>query len=158
MHIFSVQRLQENCGALLRLYFCTNIILTNLLGFFDHKSLSYQLTSHAGMTGLLVLDLMTALAIFGLVDTFINDVLPDRYTAYHGLESRHLIFMGLALCYAAHMWFGVAIKSYMIIPYCSLQIIFISVAAFLDVHNRYSPTGKVRMRQLLPAEGSAHAA
>lgn len=157
-NLFSAKRLQEHCGALLRLYFCANIILSNCVGIFDPKSLVHQLTEHAGLSGWVVLYGMTALAVLGFADTFINDVLPDTYTSHRGLEFRHLIFMGLALFYAAQMWDGVAIRSYMLIPYFSLQIAFISVAAFLDVHDRYSPNGARRARMIPTAEEATHAA
>lgn len=155
-NLFSASRLQEHCGALLRLFFCANILFINLLGMFDTKSLTHALTVHGGGSARAVLYTMTALALVGLLDTFINDVLPDEYTLHSGLEFRHVVFMGIALCYAAQMWFGVAIESYMLIPYYSLHILFISVAAFLDVHDRYSPTSLCNIRRALH-EGAAHA-
>jgi hypothetical protein len=156
-NLFSAKRLQEHCGALLRLFFCAHIFFVNLIGMLDEKSLTHALTEHGGSSAWATLYTMTAMAAVGFFDTFINDVLPDDYTLKHGLEFRHLIFMGLALCFAAQMWWGVAIQSYMLIPYYLLHITFISVAAFLDIHDRYSPDSLCRVRRGIQPEGAAHA-
>ncbi|MGI4938116.1 MAG: hypothetical protein ACRYF5_15475 [Janthinobacterium lividum] len=125
------------CGALMRVYMCINILLTNSIAVTEDRSLVHDLTEAAGTPGKVVLIAMTVFAIAGLIDALINDVLPSRFVMKTGLRFRQAILTGLMFGYAAQMWFGVAIDSYTVLLIYTEHIVFLFISSIVDVKVRY---------------------
>lgn len=53
--------------------------------------------SEDGFGGLLAISLLGALALAGVIDVFVNDILPDRYSINCTHRHRHVVFMLMAI-------------------------------------------------------------
>jgi hypothetical protein len=84
-----------------------------------------------------VLGAMCVLAVGGLINAVINDCLPSHFNFTWGLRTRHLIFMSLAIGYGVMMTFTMHEQLYSSVPYFLINIVFIVLAAFVDIQHRF---------------------
>lgn len=76
-------------------------------------------------------------ALIGMIDTFINDVLPDKYHFELALSVRHLTLMMSACFFATAAFLGTQLAvAYLTIPYFLACCLVISLHAFFDVRRR----------------------
>jgi hypothetical protein len=132
-----------DCGVLLRVFILVLCALYAYTGLTQPESLIYQV-AHADsftrytMTGLAVL---TAL---GVVDLFVNDLMPDRFVIARALRDRHLVNMALAMCFAVQLWTCIRYDlPNAIVPFYAVYILFIPLSAFADVRKRYKTKAPV---------------
>lgn len=87
----------------LRTYLCAQTLIVIIVSVFTEGSLNGRLVEQAGGVGYLVLALQAALASIGLLDIFINDILPDRFRIPAARFYRHYVYIGLAVCNCAFL-------------------------------------------------------
>jgi hypothetical protein len=82
--------------------------------------------------------LMVAFAVLGLLDVIINDILPESYSLARALHDRHLVSMGLSLCFGVEVFTEVKYNlSYAALPFFIIYAVLIPATAFVDVVKRY---------------------
>lgn len=86
----------------LRTYLCFRTLIV-VVSLFVGGSLNGKLVEQSGEAGFAVLFAQAALAIIGLLDIIINDVLPDRFRIPTARFCRHYVYIGLALCNSAFL-------------------------------------------------------
>jgi hypothetical protein len=145
-------------GALMRILFCLQILCIAFFSFEHPGSVVHTLVHASGESTWFILAAMCFIAVAGLVDTVVNDLLPERYTFNQGLQVRHTLFMLLAIGYALIMHAAVQAEIYSAIPYFVTNIAFIIICAFGDVQRRYKPPEfHQRKTDKKTNEGSLHA-
>lgn len=128
-------------GSLIRAYFSLLAFHTVFSGFFEPKSLHFLVVHQAGDLGYWIIVFTGVLGVISLVDTIVNDVLPEKYSFHNGLNHRHLVFMSLALAQAAEMFVSLHyVYSWGLALFCLLNVVFLTIAAFRDVQIRYKGT------------------
>ena len=80
---------------------------TSLLAWFVPTSLTAKLITQGGVYGNLVLILFTGIVLVGLLDIFINDILPPQVYLEAVRKRRHSIFHILAGLYFVQAFVGV---------------------------------------------------
>lgn len=81
-----------------RLYVCLCVLVTCAIAAFSTTSLNrVAFVGLGGDAGWIVLALLASLALLGLLDTAINDLLPERWQMQWAKERRWVLYMGLAL-------------------------------------------------------------
>jgi MFS family permease len=89
----------------LRLYFCCDIVATTIITTWAVESLNRQaFTALPGNVGWLAVVALAALGLLGLVDTIVNDLLPDRFRFPFGRRHRWMLFVGMALIVAMFIY------------------------------------------------------
>ena len=78
------------------------------LGWWAQSSLTARLIERGGAPALWVLCVMSAVVLVGLLDAFINDVLPDRFSLQCIRQHRHLNFMVLGATYMVQVFAGLS--------------------------------------------------
>ena len=78
------------------------------LGWWAQSSLTARLIERGGTPALWVLCAMSSAVIVGLVDAFINDVLPDRFSLLCIRQHRHLNYMVLGATYMVQVFAGLS--------------------------------------------------
>ena len=72
---------------------------TCLLGWYVSNSLTYKLIYEGGPFGEMLQIIMTACVAIGLIDVFVNDILPARFHLNFVKHKRHLGYMALGGLY-----------------------------------------------------------
>lgn len=85
-------------------------VLTNM-GFiyFEEQSLGHRVLVKLEPAGWVVLHIIAGLALLGLADVIVNDILPKRFSLRFTARWRHMIYMALSLCLASLMFLITAI-------------------------------------------------
>ncbi len=83
-----------------RLYLCLDIMVTAMIALFSAFSLNR--IAFTGNFGLFALGLLVTLAIIGLLDVFLNDLMSERWHAAR--HHRWMIYMGMALIFGAFIY------------------------------------------------------
>ena len=80
---------------------------------------------------------IACVALLGLCDTVINDMLPDRFNFSFGLSIRHVSLMSCAAFFALCAYLAVlSTLSWMVVPYFVACALTISVHTFFDLRRR----------------------
>ncbi len=82
---------------MLRMYLCLSVALTEYVAIEEPYSLSHMAIVQAGPQGLAFAGALFLLSIVGLLDLIINDILPDRFRMQWAWNTRHIIYMLMAL-------------------------------------------------------------
>lgn len=89
--------MRTHFSAALRFYVSASVGLSAAIAGWDPYSQHRFAMSEDGYGGLFAMSLLAFLAIAGMVDVFINDVLPDRFSMVVTHRHRHVVFMLLAI-------------------------------------------------------------
>lgn len=128
-----------DCGVLLRLY---TMFISGLYCYTALHTAGTQvwIIAHANNTAW---SCMVALGVFvflGTVDVLWNDILPERFVIQRALHDRHLVSMGIAVCFAVQMWTCV---KYDLpdapLPFYAVYVVLVPASAFADVRKRFKP-------------------
>lgn len=93
------------CFALL----CASI--TCYLGWFAPSSLTARVLEMSGATGQGVLAVMTAVALIGIADVIVNDLMPQKYALRRAARNRHSGFNLLGVLYVVMAVPGLQVDS-----------------------------------------------
>ena len=125
------------CSILLRVY---TMLVSGLYCYtsFNYPDTIMYKVAHVNEFATFAMATVGALAIVGLVDTLINDIMSDRFTFLDALHTRHLVLMGIPICFAIQIFTCVSAElSYAILPYYFIYIILVPLSAFIDVQKRH---------------------
>lgn len=80
-------------SAALRMYVSGSILVTAYVAAADPSSQHAFAMAEDGVGGYMGIGMMTILALAGLFDALINDILPERYSINCTHRHRHVVFM-----------------------------------------------------------------
>lgn len=89
--------MKTHFSAALRFYVSASVAVTAAIAGWDPYSHHRFAMAEDGYGGLIAMSLLGLLALAGIVDVLINDVLPDRYSMRCTHRHRHVVFMLLAI-------------------------------------------------------------
>lgn len=125
------------CSVLLRLYTMLMSGLYAYTGLFGAGTITFDI-AHADRFTYCTTVGLAIFALLGLVDLFVNDLLPDRFVIHRALRDRHLVNMAIAGCFAVLMWtcvrYGLPRS---VLPFYAVYVLFVPASAFADVRKRY---------------------
>jgi hypothetical protein len=125
------------CGVLLRLYTMTISALYSYTALYRRDTLAYAV-AHADRFAQMTMYGLAVFVVLGMIDLFINDVLPDQFVLSRALHDRHLVSMSIAGCFAVQMSTCVRYEMpYAILPFYAVYVLIVPVSAFVDVRKRY---------------------
>jgi hypothetical protein len=131
-----MKRLLE-CSVLLRMYTMLMSLLYCYTSFNHPEMIMYQV-AHANTFASLMMLVMGVLAVVGMVDILINDLMPDRFIFLQALKTRHLVLMGIPICFAVQISTCIeAGMSYAVLPFYLIYTVLVPLSAFVDVHKRH---------------------
>lgn len=124
--------------------FMTAISMTIVgISQFEPRSLSYTMVEGGGIPGKLCMLFLFLTALIALLDTIVNDMLPERFTLQMALGKRRGVWMALAITYAGISF--VANKAdigwFVSIFYVLFSLRCVGVA-YLDLYYEYKPVMK----------------
>jgi hypothetical protein len=126
-----------SCAVLLRLYV---LIMSALYGWamiFQPETLIYRIANATDFSSFAAYA-MVIFAALGLVDVFVNDILPEGFRLLRALHDRHLVSMGLSVCFGIQLFTTVKCElPYAAMPFFAVYALLIPVSAFVDVQKRY---------------------
>lgn len=141
----------------MRLLYCLQILSIVFFSAMHEKSVVHDIARIVSPDVWFVLVAMCTVSVIGILDTIVNDILPDSCNFRFGLHKRHAIYMALGLGYAVVLWFALQAKMYAAIPYFLINIIFIVISAFVDVQYRFKEGGRKRRKNDKNKMGEVHA-
>lgn len=128
------------CGVLLRIYTMFMSALYAYTGLFKVGTQAHVI-AHANNTATAAMFALALFAFLGAVDVFVNDILPERFVIRPALRDRHLVSMGIAVCFGVQMWTCVR---YQLpdgpLPFYAVYVVLVPVSAFADVRKRFKTT------------------
>lgn len=89
--------MKTHFSAALRFYVSASVAVTAAIAGWDPYSQHRFAMAEDGYGGLIAMSLLGLIALAGIVDVLINDVLPDRYSMRCTHRHRHVVFMLLAI-------------------------------------------------------------
>ena len=125
------------CSILLRVY---TMLVSGLYYYtsFNYPDTIMYKVAHVDEFATFAMAIIGALAIVGMIDTLINDIMDERFTFMHALKTRHLVLMGIPICFAVQIFKCVSAElSYAILPYYLIYIVLVPLSAFIDVQKRH---------------------
>lgn len=131
------------CGVILRVLILVLSGLYAYTGLVQPDSLIYQV-AHADTFTRNAMVALAGLTALGVVDLFVNDLMPDQFVLARALRDRHLVNMALATCFAVQLWTCIRYDlPDAIVPFYAVYILFIPLSAFADVRKRYKTKAPV---------------
>jgi hypothetical protein len=125
------------CGVMLRIYTMLMSGLYAYTGLAEELSNTYRV-AHADQFAYTTTIGLAVLALLGLIDLFVNDLLPERFVIARALHDRHLVNMAISCCFGVLMWTCVKYDlPTAILPFYAVYAVFVPVAAFADVRKRF---------------------
>lgn len=125
------------CSTMLRAYMMLSAALYAWTAITQDETLIYRIANYDA-AALGAMYAMGILAALGLIDLLVNDLMPARFVIDRALQDRHLVNMGLSLCFAVQMFTTVRYDLPLsAMPYYALYAGFIPLSAFADVHRRF---------------------
>ena len=89
--------MRTHLSAALRFYVSGSVGVTAAIAGWDPYSQHRFAMSEDGFGGLIAISLLAFIAALGILDVFINDVLPERFSLVCTHRHRHVVFMMLAI-------------------------------------------------------------
>lgn len=89
--------MKTHFSAALRFYVSASVAVTAAIAGWDPYSQHRFAMAEDGYGGLVAMTLLATIALAGMVDVVINDVLPERYSLPWTHRHRHVVFMALAV-------------------------------------------------------------
>lgn len=127
------------CGVLLRLYTMGMSSLYCYTSLTQPGSQLYAI-AHASPAALVAMYALGLFALLGSIDVLVNDIMPERFVIRPALRDRHLVSMGMALCFAVQMWTCVRLELPAApMPFYAVYVVMIPLSAFADVNKRFNP-------------------
>lgn len=80
-----------------RLYVALSTLTTIAVIAWEPEALTHRLITQSGPPGWWLVGILAAVAIVGIVDVVVNDMLPDRFHLRCAKRSRHLIYVALSM-------------------------------------------------------------
>ena len=131
-----MKRLLE-CSVLLRMYTMLMSLLYCYTSFNHSETIMYQV-AHVNTFASITMGVMGVLAVIGMIDILINDLLPDSFVFLKALQTRHLVLMGIPICFAVQISTCIeADISYAVLPFYLIYTVLVPLSAFVDVHKRH---------------------
>lgn len=125
------------CGVLLRLYTMFMSGLYAYTGLAQELSNTYRV-AHADPFAYYTTVGLAVFALLGMIDMFVNDLLPARFVIARALHDRHLVNMAISCCFGILMWTCVKYNlPRAILPFYAVYAVLVPVAAFADVRRRF---------------------
>lgn len=125
------------CSTMLRAYMMLSAALYAVTAITQPETLLFKIANHDA-TALGAMYLMGLFAVLGMIDLVVNDLMPERFVIRRALQDRHLVNMGLSLCFAVQMFTTVRYELPLsAMPYYALYAVFIPLSAFADVQRRF---------------------
>lgn len=128
-------------NVLLRLCLKLFALITFYFGLYVPQSLLFRIANETDYLGYWSMVAVMPLALFGLVDILVNDLMADRFHNRPGLRWRHLNLGALAMMFAIQISscgrHGYPLAS---MAYYMLFVVFLPLSAIADVALRYSRT------------------
>lgn len=93
---------------LIRVSLLVQAATTVSLGWWVQSSLTARLLERGGAQGFWVLCVMSGIVVIGLVDAFVNDVLPARFRLLCVRQHRHIGYMLLGATYMIQVFAGIS--------------------------------------------------
>lgn len=122
---------------LLRAYTMCQSVLYAVTSLTQDQTLLHTV-AHADAFATNTMYALLALAVLGVIDLAINDLMPPRFVSAVSLHVRHLVSMGIALCFAVQMWTCVKYQLPLsVIPFYAVYVFLVPASAFSDVRKRY---------------------
>lgn len=125
------------CAVMLRVYAMLASFLYGATAITQPEALVYRI-AHATDFGLWTMYAMVVFAVLGWVDVLVNDLMPDRFSIPRALHDRHLVSMGLSLCFCVQMFVEVRYQLPLaVFPFYLIYVVMIPLSAFADIQKRY---------------------
>ena len=142
-----------DCNQAIRLYFCCSTTIASITSLLDPESLGWQLVQEVGPPAQWVMVLLGAMSLLGIIDSVLNDLLPQPIQLRMVLHYRDFGYMLMAAIYAAFVFMAVSRghTSLLLIRYLVDMTACVYIAV-CDVHYRYLMPRK-RARQDAAAKG-----
>ena len=80
-----------------RLYVAADVVILALNACFAKNTLSYRVIELSGPAGFWCVLGLACIALVGVLDVFINDLLPERFQLQFVKRHRHFVLMGIAI-------------------------------------------------------------
>lgn len=125
------------CGVLLRVY---TLFMSGLYGYtcMQHPETIMYKVAHSDATAYWAAIGLAICAFFGFVDLIVNDLMPSRFTIPRALKDRHLVLMGIPICFAVEMFTAVKYGHPLILlAYYGVYILMVPASALTDINKRY---------------------
>ena len=127
----------QNTGVLGRLGIYLVAIYVGLLSFFPESNIG-KMFDTAGQFGDFVGVMLIASSSVGLVDSFVNDLMTDRFVIKFGLTYRHYLLMSVAAAYGTAMFIAYgAPRGVWFQPFFFIQAGLTCAAALFDLRRRF---------------------
>lgn len=123
-----------------RLYVALSAFATIVVIWWEPAALTHRLITQSGLPGWYLVGALAALALFGVIDVVVNDMLPDRFRIRCAKRYRHLIYIALATGLACMSYVFVAGDGGwfrpLVLPFW-VDASFAALVAFLDLFQRH---------------------
>lgn len=80
-----------------RLYVSADVAIIALIACFGKGTLSYRVIESSGAAGFWCVLGLACIALIGVFDVFINDLLPKQFQLQNVKRHRHFVLMGIAI-------------------------------------------------------------
>ncbi|WP_395055179.1 hypothetical protein [Polaromonas sp.] len=137
-----VDTMQPRCQParywMTRLYLATNVLALALAAVFDSSTLAHRVLIESGAAGMWAMQALAVVAVVGLADCLVNDLLPDRFILRWSFRHRHLVYMALALGLVSISY--ITAKNYgpsTVHVFYMLHAAFATFVAFFDLFARH---------------------
>lgn len=126
-----------------RLFLSLYTMLVVAVSFLEPESLSYRTRVGNGISAQLCYLTMFVMAIMAFVDTFINDVLPDKYSFKTGKQFRQYLWLFVGVTFAGLAFVSAhgASAFFLAISY-TLHAAWCASVAFLDLSFEFARWGR----------------
>ena len=120
-----------------RLYVAISVLLTALAVMFDPTSIHSQAAYAAKLPDTLFIGALLVCSI-AILDTFVNDILPNKYKFKQAYDFRHVIYMALALIsFSLSAGLLVTFGGSILVGRLWLDSLVATVVAVLDIFARH---------------------
>lgn len=89
--------MQTHFSWMARAYVAGSVLVTATIAALDPLSQHRSVMTEDGAGGLLAVGMLACTALVALIDVFLNDLLPPRYSLRCAHLHRHIVFMVLAI-------------------------------------------------------------
>jgi hypothetical protein len=121
-----------------RLFFGCFALALSAVALSERDTVSYALVRGNGAPAELGVMALCVLAVMALLDTFVNDVLPDTYSFKTGVRFRQIVWLGIAVAFASHAFVivkqGLGFSTALMYLLCCARCAAIS---FMDLHREF---------------------